>query len=126
MSVKVYRVEEKDTGDGPYTVSFSWQTREHCYPDHPPPQEEPKILRWMEKRGFSDMWGCIDYHCGFESIEKLRQWFSLAELENLQERDFVIRAYYAPLDLIVIGDKQVIFNKGESVEVDELEIEQFL
>lgn len=108
--MRVFRIETIDDGKGPY-MNFdidasSWQLQDHN--SLPTPLQD-------------DIEGFRDYHsCGFESLDKLYQWFILEEINNLLSLGFVIAEYEVDDCHVIKGNMQVAFNKNEAVLIRDI------
>ncbi len=114
----MYRVEHKRKKmegaycfAGPYGVSnvvesSEWTERAHTAPRNPPPDEDEKIMELMQENPDYECWQG-DLHCGFSSMEQLKNWFSVGELRKLSSLGFVIACYN--VDATIEGKTQVLF-----------------
>jgi hypothetical protein len=111
----VYRVEYTD-GEGPYRarkgnaelVTASGQIcGDHGWGDkeHPPPELEGLDLS-------------SDWYCGFESEEKLIDWFRDHNwLRRLADLGYRFVAYWVDDDSVQCGQRQLIFLMGEAEKI---------
>jgi hypothetical protein len=104
----VYRVENK-RGEGPYTrrrkVS-DWLCDRHVDIEKHPSLVEDGIYEW--KRA---------HKCGFSSLKKLKAWFDKEELKALYEAKFDIVRYEVDKKDVLVGKKQVMFNRRKARRV---------
>lgn len=106
--MKVWRVQNLH-GQGPY-IGFneSWTTKEHIPPNNPDPSEDQFLSYFWRNLSHNVR---KFYLCGFDSIESLNNWFSKQELTNLETMGFFVTVLDIPDELVVNGDKQIIFQK---------------
>lgn len=105
----VYRVQDS-YGNGPYGASGSGISSQDWADDNDPshmskpcPQEDGIPLNQVSSR----------YHCGFESMDALENWFSPTELGRLKDLGFFIYEITVPEAECIFGDSQLMFNKQE-------------
>lgn len=101
----VYRLEHKDTREGPYTstgrsidviyMSDSHDTDE----DYPAPCQDAGIDR--------EIYESLE-RCGFESMAQLKSWFSADELKMLKENNFHI-VEIPDARITAFGECQVLY-----------------
>lgn len=105
----VYRVEHVSSGIGPYnhTYDFWWFTQDHCA--LPAPINDGIRVETIHK------WDSSDKRHGFESIAKLRSWFSHAELIRLSNLGFHVVIYDTAEYLV--GFRQVVFKNSASLRI---------
>lgn len=100
---KIYRVQHKKDGRGPYRPCFTvkWIDDDRGESDRPP--------HWME---FGDFLGRIPLRfsagSGFKDLDQLREWFSDRELSKLKELGFIIVKLKVN-SIIEESDKQLVF-----------------
>lgn len=123
--MKIYRVESSD-GTGPYATATYARPRywakaydvdqEMCpsywcidgdFDRHPSPEEDGMGVP------------SEDHHFGFETPEALREWFYIKEndafLLDMQGMQVVV--YEVPIQQVVKGYNQLMFNKTEATKV---------
>lgn len=112
--MKVYRVETV-WGKGPYTgpVShYEWATdsRHQSVYSHPNIQNDGIEMDHRYSK---------DYHCGFSSIKKMKQWFTKKEMTLLYSLGFKISMYNVSKQDIIEGrsKKQLMFNKKKAAYI---------
>jgi hypothetical protein len=99
----VYRIEHKETREGPYNrLSF----RHSDYEEHPAPFEETNEFKknWDRIRPEREY-----YYFGFISIKQLNAWFLENDRTLLHKHGFVIGIYKT--SEYFNSDKQAVFNK---------------
>ena len=112
VELKVYRLEDSETGKGPFSspvsVPFSW-SESHRAPmesDSPPYEEYAKWLEKVEPTG----WGLPShYRFAFSTLERLKDCFEGYEkYPNFKIMEYMIDTS-DPLSFISLSDGQVIF-----------------
>lgn len=106
--VIVFRVEHKETNDGPYqgtNAIMDDPALRHTF-DHPTPNNDGIDPNWW-------MWHADDsWLCGFNGYKQFAKWFyKNSSNKNLRERGFVLRRYQVPKEEIKFGRMQVVFNR---------------
>ena len=102
----VYRVETKKFGWGPY-----------CYNGYDGPKlRQPKIdtgSRSNRPMAYDDGIGRYpdDHRFGFLSPKLLKKWFLSKDRKELKKSGFVCNVYRVPKKDVVIGRKQLVFDK---------------
>jgi len=116
--MKIYRVEHPKNGQGPY-----WNRNEHGlnFREHqmlPGPLNENWVTDDIQaiRRNYRE------YHFGFESIRALVKWFNRKWRKAMHIGGFKILVYEVPPTLVVIGSRQVIFNKEASLLVEQRQL----
>lgn len=106
----VYRVENSD-GVGPYYCnSGEWCDGPHTQDTgRPMPYEDIPNSNHDCKNRF-----------GFESMDKLMQWFSTSEMNKLYERGFRIVTFEVSREHTLIGAKQLIFIRQYATQVSDV------
>lgn len=96
--MRVWRVEHKDSGFGPY---LHLPSPVDCYGSdrHPLPYSDG-IKKFPEGH----------YKYGFESVQKLKAWFNKTELRKLEKAGFVCRIYKVQVKHVTRGKKQLVFS----------------
>jgi hypothetical protein len=107
----IYRVEHYDYRHGPYRAGLSGKTTKtrkcvelanklssECNFDHQPPPPYDGISDYHDS----------DYYCGFDSLDKLFDWFE-RWLEELDSAGYVVAVFEVPSESIKTGHKQVMF-----------------
>ena len=116
----VLRVQHCETGRGPYD---SWgpgfHSRTDCPIDstgHPAPRLDLLMGSKWEKTSTLER---KEYIFGFELLEQLFRWFYTDRiLEFLTNRDQIIAYYNVRANYVMLGDKQLCFNKDKAQLVD--------
>jgi hypothetical protein len=86
---KVFRVEHRECGEGPYRSDVGGSDNIRCLTDHNYDTGHPSP--------WSQGWdGERDQVFGFRSLEDLTRWFDDGCHAELAEHDYVIRVYEAP------------------------------
>ena len=104
MRGTIYRVEDVDTGYGPYVAVDGYnrevyqKVHDHVYGKHPSPWED--IGRYPLDEEF----------CGFSTEKQLRRWFSNTLLKFILDRDFRVLVYQ-DVKITGKGKKQCLFLK---------------
>lgn len=100
----VYRVEHKETGEGPYRGLHNIKAIYTAHNDdaHPTIWEDV----WDSREVMVALIDLGEALCGFRSLKDLRKWFK-GFLRLLKKHDFVIRAYET--ETYAVGKKQVYF-----------------
>jgi hypothetical protein len=93
---KVYRIEEPESGLGPYACGAIW---EH-YASHRPMPYEDGIQ--TSQRGMV---------YGFISKRQLTSWFRMKCRRSLEAQGFLVSTYAVPTTAIIRGGTQVAFVK---------------
>lgn len=115
MRCTIYRVEHREHLCGPYADTYMLPEgycdrlygllEHHNNRDtHPTPDEDQIEGGWMMS---SEV-------CGFQSMEQLRDWFSVEELLGLHEMDFVVSRYEVDDGHVRHGRRQSIFEREEA------------
>lgn len=107
----VYRIEYKNTGEGPYNangISWNdWGKRSHDNPKRTPcPKQDFNI------DDYSTFDKSKKYLCAFQSIKQLKQWFNQSEIKRMERLG--CQVYKIKIDgrsKIIKGKKQLAFNK---------------
>ena len=105
MKVSIYRVEQPRGGSGPYSWDYAdvleTMFSEHEGGIHISPKQD-------------DMLGHIDpdEHCGFATLDQLREWFEGWE-EELASLGFIVARYSVLLPLVRYGKTQAVFRRGD-------------
>lgn len=108
----VYRVEHRDTTQGPYNpgriadrdrrvlrdVNDKFGIRNYAAPKHQP-------APWQDGIEFRDG----DHYSAFASLDDLLAWFGEGFAEAVSEAGFSVVRYYARLRDVQIGRRQVAF-----------------
>lgn len=114
----IFRVEDPESGDGPYNCMRDWpeqggMTWAHADSTHQPPWADARlngIKRWSEK-------------CACDSPESLLQWFD-GYWAALHAAGFVVRILQARSARV--GDNgQVVYSSTSARELDRLDPETF-
>lgn len=113
---KVYRVEHKRDGFGPYqlldtrsdrssNMTLSLSSRHSGCPYHPTPFASGYAMKAGEV-------------CGFDSVNQLCEWFTEDETIQLEDNGFLIRVYDVPSGAVSHhSDFQVVFQRELSTFV---------
>lgn len=121
MSV-VYRVEHRDTRQGPYTSrsEFAYNHLDDFQDKHHPvPIDDGILIPWAYKKDDPER-EC--WRHGFSSMDQLRAWFRNHHLVELDREDYLLRLYSVPDTFVLRGQKQVIYRAAKAVEVDEMRL----
>jgi len=116
----LYRIEHIQSGKGPYIhtpMVCNEEGRWICYAHNT--SEYPAI--WEEFKADKIAGNLDEYHCAFDTAEKLVQWFT-GWLEILERHHFIVAIYSA--EEYYTGATQSIFRGGTWVE--SLSIPEFL
>ncbi len=102
---KVYRIEHRESGDGPYRhfpqeyeVLDVLELHQHNKSRWPGPKDDGLA-------GPAD----DDELYGFKSMAQLEEWFDEGTLDVLREHGFVLKEYET--DQVEYGNKQVLFTR---------------
>lgn len=101
---------------GPYGVSPVLNSNEWAEENstriRPTPTNDPLLIY-----AIADLNGTpwTNYFCGFDSLEKLNNWFSRYELENLFKLNFAIVRYEA--EVVLQGESQDLFYPSSEREI---------
>jgi hypothetical protein len=112
----VLRVEKNNHHLGPYGHCPDWEDEFHCGATGRPSPSNDFGLFWER-----DEIGGYDrsrYRFGFSSVDQLKQWFTVSELERLHERGWIVKCIRIKQGYAT--DRQVIFIRDEGE--DELPI----
>ena len=116
MDILVYRIEDKEYFIGPYQHPDTKDVilnQYSGYKFHPTPTDDIPNLKWVQIR---------DYHFGFESLDKLFEWFDCEETHNLfKVKGFQVSIYKVDSDNVKVGSKQVAFKRNLAELVDYLD-----
>jgi hypothetical protein len=111
----VYRIENAE-GKGPYnttwfaiddqqkTVNCGKLMLDHADAEHPSPFNDDNLT-------YSIYEEFRKYVCGFDSMEKLNNWFSNYWQRTLASINYTIHTYEVPDENIVYGEYQIMFIK---------------
>ena len=104
----VYRIE-KENNIGPYRVSDNWTNRNHASKSHP-----NMFVDYFDL--YADMVKLSDYYFGFDSLEKVYDWFDEFELKKLKDIGFFISVYNIDSNFVLEGEskKQIMFKLKEA------------
>lgn len=116
--MKVYHVEHKETGEGPYHEDWAYRqdlTMAHTDVEHhPTPQDliqlnspDDFILN-LAMNGLLNAFTEWHAKCGFQKIEQAFEWFD-GWIHKLNDAGFVIATYTVDPDRILVTDLQVLF-----------------
>jgi hypothetical protein len=110
----VYRVENDDTGNGPYhstsTGKYNWIVYDRV---HRKSYQKNHPIPWMDV-GFNPRGEEV---CGFSSIKQLKKWFCKTDLDFILRHNFSVLKYE---NVVIEGtsSRQVIFSrKGRRVKI---------
>lgn len=96
--MKIWRLEEKETGKGPYA---EFTSREDC---------PSNWFRYSDRRPLHDMYYSYkDHRFGFPSYKAMLQWFDREDLEFLKSKGFCLVLYEAKEVIPDSRMKQVVF-----------------
>ena len=107
----IYRIENK-RGQGPYCSKHKdqylrcWLCDRHSDIEKHPSPDEDGIYEWKRV-----------HKCGFSSLRKLKAWFNKEELKALYEAKFDIVRYEVDKKDVLVGQKQVMFNRRKARRV---------
>lgn len=104
--MEFYRVEHKESKDGPYS-EIEWEDGLHDLENgRPGPWEDNILSKQLRNKG----WDYISYRFrfGFENLKDLHYWFKPTELENLAEKGYHIKKYRVRKENVIIGGYQAI------------------
>lgn len=120
----VYRIEN-EIGSGPYVSCpfFSWKVTNHSDEKHPGAINDNFHLYFHDCK--EEYWNnresspLKNYIFGFDSLEKLNQWFCEKEIENLKKLNYNIQKYEIDYEFVLEGEskKQVIFLKERAKRI---------
>lgn len=126
----IYRVEDPDTGKGPYNPAKDASMEKHLLDDdisdahndtyHPTMFDDCCFDKWYR---FSDE--ASNYYAGCKSVEQLHSWFS-SFWPRLNDTGYTIRIYDCPDTLVKSGTYQVCFPLAAAKLIDEMAISDFL
>lgn len=130
--MKVYRVEHRETGNGPYAAS-KWRGRANWEFSnslrHPTAPEDEPLWDQLWALGVRDRWGTEEifsqYHFAFASMEQLREWFHDHDmLESLDESGYCVAVYEVRRmkGACLVGRAQAMFVKAWSRLVERVSI----
>lgn len=118
--IKVYRLEHKDTGKGPYQsfhdLSGLLKEAHDGTETHPDPCNKGEPWGEFVYRGMRGV-GYVPYDVlytevfGFLYLEDLKVWFNDGWLEALEGVGFVIREFMVEDSLVRLGNHQISFVK---------------
>ena len=121
MGTLIYRVEHRDTTDGPYirtdretnwTIEGLHRAHEGS-PNHPGPMSESAIGWWKLRE---------DHSFGFGSMDQLHAWFKGFK-RKLHAAGFVVRVFETRDDeSTIITDHQAVFIREDAKMVDTLSV----
>lgn len=102
MAIKVYRVEHRNGGFGPYVVGglqsetgYVWHSAEKGRPSP-----------WVDNIKSGEF---TEHHiCGFVTKRQLRRWF-LRFRNWLTEKGYVVAVYTVQPENVVVGKRQCVF-----------------
>lgn len=103
--MKVFRVQRKSDGRGPY-----WQQEDnhlaakHSDAAHPTPQEE-------------DLGITSDDFCGFASMRQLNKWFDKEDLDELHDKGYHLIQFEVPRYCMQVARNQAIFERAEARQI---------
>lgn len=116
--MKIFRVEHKNTGDGPYydsTFRDAWQSAPHSTSTgHIDPLD---IKSGFDYEQYEDL--CRGWRSGFKSMNDLQSWFNENELDKLSQFGYIITAFEVPCNYVHVGNNQVIFRRPNVKETRE-------
>ena len=107
----IYRIENK-RGQGPYCSKHkdqalrNWLCSRHFDAEKHPAPDDDGIDDWTRS-----------HKCGFSSLKKLKAWFNTEELNVLYEAKFDIVKYEVDKKDVLVGKKQVMFNRRKARRV---------
>lgn len=114
--MKVYRIEDVETGEGPFRGKWERIIPQSWWETHEPPQADDSInyrtfTDWKEQWELPE-WGLLpeEYRFAFTSIEQLIDCFpGFEDLEGLILKEYTIEIL-APKSYCILLDGQVIFS----------------
>ena len=112
IELKVYRLEDSETGEGPFwspvSVPFSW-AESHRAPMKSDSPTYEEYAKWIEKVDPTGSWLPSRYRFAFSTLERLKDCFKgYEEYPNFKIMEYVIAAS-DPLSFVSLSDGQVIF-----------------
>jgi hypothetical protein len=105
----VYRIEN-ESGCGPYFGSMNysdWTDGFHNAATGRPMPYEDNITATDHSL----------FRFGFESMDKLTQWFTFAEIGRLLDQGFRVVSFQVDIQHTVIGNKQLVFKREQATEI---------
>lgn len=120
----IYRVEHKDTGEGPYSYDMhKTYTDERIKIMGASQDRETHPSVWFDIHPSQCALNPLDYFCGFDSIEALLIWFA-GWYDTLQSNGFIVSIYDA--QYTNHGTYQSTFHKPTATIVSKVSIESLL
>lgn len=128
--MKVWRIEHKDSGLGPWrhrpyrvgidafltTLSENVSIK-HDPDNHPGPDQDGHSLQQAFERSYLCLNG---YHFGFPSLSMARYWFNNKRgREAMTQIGFVLHQYEVPKSDVLIGNTQIAFRKQRATLLQE-------
>ena len=101
--MKVYRVEHRETGKGPWTHDYSrpWSLDAT---DMPTPWNDI----WFDKRPSAA--SRLEWRYAFPDLDRFMRWMSARDCMNLDTFGFVLACYKVPRRSVRCGGEQALFN----------------
>ena len=114
VELKVYRLEDSETGKGPFSspasVPFSWSESHHVPTESDSPTYE-EYANWIEKIEHTGLGFPSRYRFAFSTLERLKDCFEGYEkYPNFKIMEYIIDTS-DPLSFVSLSDGQVIFSE---------------
>jgi len=115
VKMKVYRVEHKVSGQGPYTYydeKYKWgfdidiRNKEK----HPDPYSD-NLSRFTYDELF-----------GFKCMKTMKKWFNKKSRKYLHQHSFILQVFEVDKEYVRIGDHQITFYPEYAQRVDQIDL----
>lgn len=112
--MKVWRVEHKKYKRGPYRLCEVVPEKSCESIGIPGYSCDNKPMPYNDGINNFESGSNQSVRFGFESLTKLKDWFSDDELKSLKRHGFVVNVYSVPRNHVQVGGRQVLFRKRQS------------
>lgn len=122
--MKIYRVEHKESGLGPYRhrvndqrwIELDWDRYNRCCSANhcPAPHHESRNIKSIFDGGRYK-----DWYFGFQSVDQIKKWFGRKVLRALKRDNFVIAVYEIDEEHIESSEFQSTFIKANATKIYE-------
>lgn len=107
----VYRVEGKN-GNGPYVFPGFLYGSPEDLDRHPLPENDG-----IDKGKMTEF-----HYFAFSNLQSLEDWFDPKARQYLRDKDFTVKVYDVPKQHVMVGKRQVVFDRDHSKLVETMDI----
>jgi len=121
----IYRIEHAETHDGPYGCNTDYSADESLYNMGYKHVNKTHPNMWLDCMPVGKGFYREDHYCGFDSIERLVDWFD-GWFTALENNGFIVAIYSINPSLVDTGNYQSIFIRDKAERVDCISISDML